>query len=176
MPIWIEVVAFQVVWLACVLSAARANSWLGCACAVVFTLATCAGRRAPRRWFFAACGAGALGSSADALIRAQGWIAYAGAPLAGVWAPAWIVALWIAFAATLASSLRWLRARWWLSVPFAALGAPLSYGGAARLGAVEFGTPRWSALIGVGLSWVAALHLAQWTQARFSGGGGEVTA
>ncbi len=166
MPKWIEFVGFQIVWFACVLGAAHERAWIGCACAAVFTLAVAARSGTPSRALVAACAAGAIGSTADALSRERGWIEYRGAALAGLWAPAWIVALWIAFAATLSSSLNWLRGRAWLSVPFAALGAPLSYAGAARAGAVELGTPRWSALAGVALSWVVALHAAQWIEAR----------
>lgn len=171
MPKWVEFLAFQVVWLACVLGAAHGSGWIGVVAAAAFAAAIARASAAPWRALAAACVAGALGSGADAAARAFGWIEYRGAPLAGVWAPAWIVALWVSFAATLSSSLAWLRGRAWLSVPFAAVGAPLSYTAAARLDAVELGLPRTTAYAGVGASWVVALHAAQLVESRLRAGG-----
>ncbi|MFN0241803.1 MAG: alpha/beta fold hydrolase [Planctomycetota bacterium] len=162
----LEFVGFQLVWIACVAGAAHGSEWLGCAAALVFTVAVA--RRSEHS--ASACGAafvtGVVCSSADAVQRGLGWIEYEGSPLAQAWAPAWIVALWVAFAATLSSSLAWLRGRWWISLPFAAIGAPLSYLGAERLGAVSISAPRASALAGVAVAWCVALHAAQWLELR----------
>jgi hypothetical protein len=166
MPKWVEFVGFQAAWLACVLGAGNERAWIGCAAAAVFVVAVAWPSESRGRAILAACAAGAVGSAADVLARERGWIVYRGEALAGVWTPLWIVALWIAFAATLSSSLGWLRGRAWLSVPFAAIGAPLSYAGAARTGAVELGAPLWPALAGVSASWIAAFHTAQWIEAR----------
>lgn len=165
-PKWIEFVAFQAVWFACVLGAANELAWLGWLASAAFVAAVAWRSDAGPRAVLAAVVAGAIGSAADALARERGWIAYRGAPLAGVWAPVWIVALWFAFAATLSSSLGWLRGRVWLSVPFAAIGAPLSYLGAARTGAVELETSAWTPIAGISASWIVAFHAAQWIEAR----------
>ena len=50
--------------------------------------------------------------------------------------PLWLVAIWLAFNATLRHSLRGLSKRPAVLILLAALGAPLSYLGAERLGAV----------------------------------------
>lgn len=52
--------------------------------------------------------------------------------------PLWLVSIWIAFVATLRHCFRFLVDRAVLGIVMAALGAPLSYLAAARLGAVEF--------------------------------------
>lgn len=177
----VNALTFQLVWFACVFGTAHGHAWLGVAVAsahVALTLA-CERRVAIRagrsfvmpRVLAAWLLAGFAGSAADTLQRACGFVEYSGSALGGVWAPAWIVALWIAFAATLSSSLAWLRGRVWLSLPFAVLGAPLSYLGAERLGAVtiggaELGGTRLLSLAGVGVAWGIAFHGAQWIEAR----------
>ena len=50
--------------------------------------------------------------------------------------PAWILALWAVFVTVLNVSLRWMRGRWLIAVLFGAIGGPLAYMGAAKLGAV----------------------------------------
>lgn len=172
----VNALAFQLVWFACVFGAAHGHAWPGIAAAsahVALTLvcerrvAIGAGRSfAIPRALGAFVLAGVLGSAADTLQRACGFVEYSGSAPGGVWAPVWIVALWIAFAATLSSSLAWLRGRVWLSLPFAVLGAPLSYLGAERLGAVTIGAPRLAALAGIGVAWGIAFHGAQWIEAR----------
>lgn len=172
----VNALTFQLVWFACVLAAAHGHTWIGVCAALVHVALTLAlervaARRAGRTFVLARALAafvlaGVAGSAADALLCAAGFVEYAGPALSSVWAPAWIVALWIAFAATLSSSLAWLRGRMWLSLAFAALGAPLSYLGAERLGAVTIGAPRPASLVGIGVAWAIAFHVAQWIEAR----------
>lgn len=172
----VNALTFQLVWFACVLGAAHERAWPGVTAAFVHVSLTLAlergaARRAGRtvalsRALTAFVLAGVAGSAADMAQRVCGFVTYAGPVLGGVWAPLWIVALWIAFAATLSSSLAWLRGRLWLSLPFAALGAPLSYLGAERLGAVTIGAPRLASLAGVSVAWVIAFHGAQWLETR----------
>lgn len=172
----VNAIAFQLVWFACVLGAARGHAWPGVLAALGHVALTLALERAAAhhagrtfalaRVLEAFLLAGIAGSAVDAVLRASGCLAYAGPALGGVWAPAWIVALWIAFAATLSSSLGWLRGRVWLSLPFAACGAPLSYLGAERLGAVTIGGERLLSLAAIGVAWAFAFHAAQWLEAR----------
>lgn len=172
----LNALTFQLVWFACVLGAAHGHTWIGvCATlvhvALTLALERIAARRtgrtfAPARALAAFVLAGAAGSAADALLCAAGFVEYAAPAFSSMWAPAWIVALWIAFAATLSSSLAWLRGRVWLSLAFAALGAPLSYLGAERLGAVTIGAPRPASLAGIGVTWAIAFHVAQWLESR----------
>ena len=56
-------------------------------------------------------------------------------------APAWILALWALFAIALREPLRWLHGRWPLAALLGALGGPLSYAGAERLGACTLNRP-----------------------------------
>jgi Protein of unknown function (DUF2878) len=71
--------------------------------------------------------------------------------------PAWILALWAVFATALNVSLRWLNnvkshGKWLIAVLFGAIGGPLAYMGAARLGAVNLNLYPQS-YIALGLGW-----------------------
>ena len=51
--------------------------------------------------------------------------------------PVWILALWLAFTSTLNVSLRWMRGKWLVAILFGAIGGPLAYIAAEKLGAVS---------------------------------------
>ncbi|MBM3989095.1 MAG: DUF2878 domain-containing protein [Planctomycetes bacterium] len=159
-------VGFQACWFACVLGAARGMEWLGPLSTSLFLgWALLRSHNAARELVSLALVA-VLGTLVDSLQLHMGWLKYAGTPLAGVLAPAWIVALWIVFAMTFDSSLAWLaRRRAWFAI-FGAVGAPCSYWGGARLGAVSFGEPLWPSILGISACWGAALPLASWLVER----------
>ena len=65
--------------------------------------------------------------------QAHGWgIGQDSAPIV----PAWILALWAIFVTVLNVSLRWMRGKWLVAILFGAIGGPLAYMGAQKLGAV----------------------------------------
>lgn len=176
-------VGFQAVWFACVLGAARGASWIGVAAGIVFAL-VCAERGRRMRALAALALVGVVGCGVDSLQRAAGWIEYANpgfAPVAEPWsssaalawpaalAPAWIVALWVAFGATFRSSMRWLGAYPVVRVVFALVGAPVSYLGAERMGAVVIQGDRASSLAFIGLAWAFGFPLAWWLEERVRG-------
>jgi hypothetical protein len=77
----------------------------------------------------------------DSSMSRLGWIAYAEpGPLPGI-APVWILALWALFAMVLREPLRWLHKRLPLAALLGALGGPLSYAAAERLGACRLVEP-----------------------------------
>jgi hypothetical protein len=72
--------------------------------------------------------------------------------------PLWILAMWVLFATALRSSLRWLQGRPALAALFGAVGGPLSYAAAARMGACRFEQPVVSALA-LGVAWAVITPL-----------------
>jgi hypothetical protein len=98
------------------------------------------------------------GCAADSLLAHLGVFVFEPAP-AYAPIPLWLVAIWLGFAGTLRHSLRWLSARPGLMAVLAGIGAPLTYLGAARLGAVDF--PHGALVTGlwVGTVWTV---LAPW--------------
>ncbi|MBK7643054.1 MAG: DUF2878 family protein [Planctomycetes bacterium] len=125
-------------------------------------------RRSPRRGHAARALAGValLGTLADTLLLQAGWIEYRGTPLAGVFAPAWIAALWAAFATSFESTFAWVARDLRLAALLGALASPASYWAGERLGALDLGTPRALALSGIASVWAAALPLAILLQRR----------
>ncbi len=136
-----NVVLFQAGWFACVLGAARGEAWIGVAAAAA--VVAWHGLRAARTRTEIALIAitiliGALWDSAVSLL---GWINYAPQERVHEFAPLWILAIWALFATTLNVSMRWLKQRLKLALLLGAVGGPLSYWAAERLGAVQFVEP-----------------------------------
>lgn len=164
----VNVVAFQVAWLAAVGSAAASRAWVGIAVTVVLAgahIAT-ARRRIPELASLLAIGT--IGGAWDSLPVTLGLIDYAGPrPAPGV-APYWIFALWVAFATTLNVSLSWLRSRVALGILIGAVVGPLCYLGGEALGALRFGE-RYVALAAQSAAWAVLLPLCSWLAARLDG-------
>lgn len=167
----VNFIGFQICWFACVLGAARGLEWLG-PLAVLLWSAWCV-RSAPKRVreALALLAVGGLGTLVGALELGLGWLEFRGRAVAPGLAPAWILALWIAFASTFASSLQWVTRRHALFVAFALFGAPLSYLGGERLGSLTVLAPRSTSLASVGALWALALPLAAWIYRRVAARG-----
>ena len=126
---------FQAAWFACVESAAHGVPAWGVAAvaAVVLAHVALAPRRVAELMLVAACLG--VGFAWDGLMIQDQWIVYRSpGPLPSL-APAWILALWALFATTLSGPLRALQSRPAWSALLGAVGGPLSYLAAQRLGA-----------------------------------------
>jgi hypothetical protein len=159
MNVWLNAIGYQLVWLAAVWGATHERAWLGPVVLLPFAsihLLRRDGR--PDAWLLlAAAGAGTV---LDSLYAATGTIAYASPFPSTHAAPAWIIALWAAFALTLRHSLRFLQGRWLLAMAFGAAGAPLAYVAAARSWqAVEFPQGAVVAIGALALGWAFVLPL-----------------
>ncbi|HET7527442.1 MAG TPA: DUF2878 family protein, partial [Burkholderiaceae bacterium] len=115
--------------------------WAGVAVAVIVIVLVVALGAKPRVDAALIAAALVIGFIWDSSMAQLGWIAYAEpGPLAGI-APAWILALWALFAMLLREPLRWLHKRLPLAALLGALGGPLSYAAAERLGACRLVEP-----------------------------------
>ncbi len=137
----LQFAAFQAVWFASVLGAARGQAWLGALALLPYLAWMLAGERARGRWLARWLAAGALGCLLDSALRVRGLIVY---PLVPAGWPTWLVppfiaSLWIAFATLPHVSLAWLAPRPALAVLLGALGGPLSFAAGVRMGAIEHG-------------------------------------
>jgi hypothetical protein len=150
---WANLLGYQAVWFGTVIAASRGMPWIGVALAVAFVLLQWSlshERRSDLR--LVAC-ALLIGLVLDGSIAASGLLRYTAStpPLA---APAWILALWAAFALTLNHSLAFLRGRVDWAIVLGALGGPLAYAGAARgFHALEFEAPAWRGAMALALGW-----------------------
>jgi hypothetical protein len=130
-------ILFQIGWFACVIGAAKQSPWLGVivvAAIVVWHLSQA--KQAKLELILLAL-ALLIGGIYDQLMLSSGLISYQ-APgwLAGL-VPVWILALWAVFVTVLNISLRWMRNRRLVAILFGAIGGPLAYMGAEKLGAVS---------------------------------------
>lgn len=154
-PAWrigLSMVIFQAAWFACVIGAAHDRPYLGasaCVTAVLIHIASVKEKALEACVVLAALIIGVLWDS----VMASLWIIHYASPdpIAGL-APIWILALWALFATTLREPLRWLHGRPILAAVFGALGGPLSYGAAAKLGACTFADPS-QALTVLAIGW-----------------------
>lgn len=142
---------FQIAWWACVLGAVHGAPWPGVVACVAFVAlqwlaSSC--RRADA-WLVACAVLTAV--AFDGSLAQLGWIDYRGS--IALPAPAWIVALWAAFAMTINHSLAWLRPG--MAIVLGAVGGPMAYLGAERLGAIEL-IATVQATIALAIGWAIA--------------------
>jgi hypothetical protein len=164
----VNVIAFQIAWFACVVGAGRGLVWLGLAvlAAVVALHLVRAPRKSEELKLIAI--SLVIGVVWDSLLVATGWITFAShGPYAGI-APHWILALWALFATTLNMSLHWLKGRWALAAVLGGIAGPLSYWGAANMGAVTFVNPV-AGLAALAVGWAVMMPLLSFIAIRFDG-------
>ena len=169
MTFWPSLIGYQLVWFAAVIGASRGVASPGVAAmlaAVVCQLALARRWKADLSLLVAAVVCGWLLDGG--LIHWQ-LVRYAAPWPSAALPPAWILALWIAFALTFTQSLAWLQTRLWRAALLGLIGGPLAYLGASRgWRVVTFTDPAWHALLGLGLSWAAATPALAWLARRCS--------
>lgn len=162
--------AFQLAWIVTALGAARGLAWPGvCACAFPIVLHIAAARDRGRALTIVGFSS-ALGALGESLLGALGVVGYAAGWHGQPWlAPAWLIALWAAFAATLPAMLKLLGGLPWLLVALigGAVGL-LSYLAGERLGALSFLEPRLLAFAAVAALWAVALPVLLALESRLA--------
>jgi len=156
----LQFAAFQGLWFAAVLGAARGQAWLGLLALVPYLALHRFALGVDGRGLVRAVLLGLAGAALDGLLATLGLLAYPGTQAA--WplpVPPWIVALWIAFALLPSVSLAWLAPRTRLALLLGALGGPLSALGGVRTGALALGEPAALALGVLALEYALATPL-----------------
>ena len=166
--IFINFIAFQAAWFACVLAAAEGR-------ALVATLAVAVAvgvhlwlvpRRAPEAMLVLVVTS--IGLFWDSLVVSLGLVRYTTGNFADGVAPVWIIAMWALFATSLNLSMGWLKGRPWLAALFGAVGGPLAYLAGERLGGVQMPDPV-MALGTQAIGWAAILPLLTLLATRLNG-------
>ncbi|MDE2271654.1 MAG: DUF2878 domain-containing protein [Xanthomonadaceae bacterium] len=157
MNFWLVFIAYEAAWCAAVIGAGAGHAWPGVVAIAFFAawrLLASRQRAVETRLVFVAL---LLGLVFDAVLAAAGFVDYAAAwpwPLA----PAWLTALWVAFALTIVPLFGYLHGRPWMAALFGAIGGPLAYLGAARgWQAVTLVAPSWHALAALAVGWAVAM-------------------
>ena len=159
MKFWITLAAYELAWLVAVDGAGRGHAWPGVLAVAAFAgwrLAVSRSRGVDVRLAVVAL---ALGLLLESVWTGTGLLQYA-APWPRPAAPAWLLALWVAFALTVVPLFGYLHARPWLAAALGAIGGPLAYLGAARgWHALAMATPAWHALLALAAGWALATPL-----------------
>ena len=159
----INLACFQAVWWSSILGAAAGCPWTGVLVAALVLPSWWLYSARPRQEASVAAGAAVLGWCLDASLVGLGSLAFPAAAQLGSPVPVWMVALWAGFAATLSTSLAWLRNKPAAAALFGAVGGPLAYEAGRRLGAVELGP---NGLAAVAAEWAIATPVLGWLARR----------
>lgn len=156
MPSWTTLVAYEAVWLAAVIGAGHGLGWPGVVAVSLFaawrlSVSTCRPieLRLVAVTVMLALALEGLWVTAGLIVYSDPW------PLPN--APAWLIALWVAFSLTLIPLFGYLHGRPALAALLGAVGGPLAYLGAARANALQFVAPTWRGLLALSLGWAIAM-------------------
>lgn len=163
----INFILFQLAWVACVIGAGKGVPWLGViVTALVLSWHLYQAKNVKPELLLMLC-ALIIGAAYDQSMLSLGYISYLNNGWGNAIVPVWILALWLAFTTTLNVSLRWMRSKPLIAVIFGAMGGPLAYLGAEKLGAVVLhGATSYLAL---SIGWAIITPLLLIISSRFDG-------
>ena len=152
-----NILGFQLAWWSCVLGIQNGYSYFGPIIMAVFL--------SVHLIFFKLNGSeivfigavGIIGAMVDTAFLQLSFIEYRGLTVP-YFAPLWIIAMWLGFAATLNHSLSWLADRWLFAVLLGAIFGPLSYLAGTKFGALNF-TPTFFSITVLVVIWGVAIPL-----------------
>jgi hypothetical protein len=129
-------ILFQIGWFACVIGAAKQLPWLGVIVVAIIVAWHLSQSKLAKPELILLALALLIGGIYDQLMLSSGLISYQAHGWSSSLVPAWILALWAVFVTILNVSLKWMREKWLVAILFGAIGGPLAYVGAEKLGAV----------------------------------------
>ncbi len=159
MNFWLTFAGYEAAWFAAVIGAGRGLAWPGVAATALFAAWRLGVSRHRGLELSLAGVALAIGLLFDAVL-AWADVAHYAAPWPSPLAPAWLTALWVAFAFTIVPLFGYLHERLALAAAFGAIGGPLAYLGAAHgWQAVALPAPAWHGLATLAVGWGITLPL-----------------
>ena len=132
----INFVLFQIAWFACVLGAAHNAPWLGVIVTTIILVWHLNQAKQIKPEIILLIIALIIGAAFDQLMHSSHLLSYQAHGWSNNLVPAWILALWAGFVTALNVSLRWMRGKLIIAILFGAIGGPLAYIAAEKLGAV----------------------------------------
>ena len=164
----ISFVLFQIGWLACVIGAGKHMPWLGVIVVLAIITWHLSQAKQPKLELILLLVAVIIGGIYDQLMQSSSLLVYQSHGWSESIVPAWILALWAVFVTTLNVSLRWMRGKWLVAILFGAIGGPLAYIGAEKLGAVTLDNLPLS-YVGLGVGWAILTPLLLIISEKFDG-------
>lgn len=166
----VNLVAFQLGWLACVLGGAHGWPWLGVGVMGLVVALHLVSSGSPVRESVLMVSLGCIGALWDGLLARLGFLEFPSGMFLPWLAPVWIIALWVGFATTLNVSLSWLQGRWYWALLFGAVGGPVAYWAGMKLGGVRIPDPVAGFAVLAG-GWSFLMPFASWLAYRLRGEG-----
>jgi len=170
---WAPTVYFlfgQVGWFACVLSAARGGPWLGVLVVLVLVAVHLWRVERPLDECKLLLTVLVMGGLWDSFLVRVDLLEYPSGMVVPGFAPYWIPALWLLFAAQVNTTYEWLKKRLWLASLLGAIAGPLSFRAGVSLGALRFVDPVVS-LSALAVGWAVILPLIIRLSRRWNGVG-----
>lgn len=168
MKLLINIVVYQLCWVACILGAANAMPLLGLAFVAGAVAWHLYSAQNPRPEITLLAISALVGFAWDSLLVAAGWLVYPSGTLLQGTAPYWIVAIWVVFGTTFNVSLRWFRKHLVMAAMLGGIGGPLAFLAGERMGGVAFtGYP--VPVTALALGWACLLPLMLIIAGRFDG-------
>lgn len=165
----IIIVAFDLVWFACAFGASRGSNLPGVIAAFAYVIALLWLRRWASREAALLLSSAFAGIALESLLAATGLVTYE-APLLGPnIAPPWIIALWLAFGATLTPAVALLGSHAAAKAAvLGAIGGPLAYVAGASLGALHIPGSPWLVYMAIAAAWMITYPALISLQSRLS--------
>ena len=164
----INFILFQIGWFACVVGAAKQMPWLGAIVVLAIVIWHLSQAKQAKLEVYLLILTLIIGTIYDQTMLQNHLLTYQAHGWNNSLTPAWILALWAEFATILNVSLRWMRGRWLIAILFGAIGGPLAYIGAAKLGAVSLDVIPLS-YVALSMGWAIITPLLLKLSERFDG-------
>jgi Protein of unknown function (DUF2878) len=164
----INFILFQLGWFACVISASKQLPWVGVGIVFVIIIWHLSQAKDAKPEIFLLIITLLIGGSYDQLLQHNTLLTYQAHGWSTNIVPVWILALWAVFVTTLNVSLRWMHGKWLVAVLFGAIGGPLAYMGAEKLGAVDINvTP--NSYVALSIGWAVLTPALLFLSQKFDG-------
>ena len=164
----LNLLLYQVGWLACVLGVAWDRQMLGvgiASCLLVAHFSLAKNRQSEIRLVLVAAAVGLVVDTAQlwaGVFRFPHGVVLESLP------PPFMTLLWMQFATTFRYSMRWLSGRYIMCALFGLVGAPLAFFAGERLGAIEFLSPRLVHFVVLGMLWSVCIPVLVYLSDRIA--------
>ena len=158
----INVIAFYIGWLLCVMGGAIGKTlWPTLAALTILGgQLLLESKKIVKRDLFLILFSVIAGFFLEVTILSLGILKYASPnSINPIFPPYWLITLYPLFAMTINHSLSWIKRNIWLAAFFGAFGGPFSYLAGNKLGGIVFLLPKWQVLLALGVLWAFFLPI-----------------
>lgn len=168
MLVLVNIAAFEIAWLSCVIGGARQMPWLGPIAVFILLVFHLRAARKPFEEVLLVLSCALIGLVFDSILVAAGWVTYKAGLFSDYFAPYWIITMWMLFAMTLNVSMRWLRGKPGIAAFLGFYGGPASYIAGQELGGIVL-VNQVAALAALAIGWAVMMPMLMWLSENLDG-------